>query len=62
MRKDLGDGSLQGGKDYWQLEDWNTTFPTSAKWSKKWVKEINEEKEGNFYWREWDTIARDWHY
>ena len=62
MRKDLGNGSLQVGKSYWELGDWNTTHSTLVEWSKRRSKEIIEKKEINCYWGEWHTIPRHGHY
>ena len=53
MRKDLGNGSLKVGKDYWELEDWNIACPTlgrnELKWSLKRRKEINTEENDTHY-------------
>ena len=58
LRKDLEDGSLQVGKDYWEPEDWNLAFPTSTKWRKWWFEELLKEREINSYWGEWHTLPR----
>ena len=62
MTKDLGNGSLQVGKDYWELGDWSTSHSISTEWSKRRVEEILKEKDINFYWGEWHIIQRDGHY
>ena len=62
LRKDLEDGSLQFGKDYWELEDWNKAFPISVETSKRWTKEIIEEKNGSVHSTKWNTISRRGHH
>ena len=49
LRKYLENGSLQVGKDYWELKDWNTTCPTSTQGGKKWIETFIEEKKGIEY-------------
>ena len=61
MRKDLEDGNLQVGKYYWELEDWNSAFPTSSEWRKRWVEALIKEKEEDSYWGEWHTLLRGRH-
>ena len=55
LRKDLENWSLQVGKDYWEPEDWNTTFPKLVEWSKRWVEVLINENERNGYWIGWHT-------
>ena len=62
MRKDLGNRSLQVGKDYWEPKYWNTTHYILVEWSKRRSKEIIEKKEPNFYRGELHIIPRDGDY
>ena len=59
LRKDIKDGSLQVGKDYWESIDWNPTCPTLAEWSKRQVEVLIKEKKRDSYWGEWHTLPRE---
>ena len=61
-RKDLEDGSLQVGKDYWELEDLSTTCPTPTQWRKRWTATFIEEKKGTRYWEKWHSLPRGTNY